>query len=263
MIINVNTDSVLDQVKSNGFSVQQDAIDLDTYNPIQKFWMDECDNIKSTKTKYIRGMFDIIGEANLSGYSNIHDEFFFRYTEYLWNKPKSEDTRELIYAVHKIRNKLLNNDEYDGIAFSQKNNALSLACNIYPNINGCLSEHRDVPDKDKLVLHSYVPITFGGEHFEEGGLYVKDNNDKIHNLDLIAKPGSVVYFNGAFRHGVTKTKSKKNIDRIALYPMHSYFFNSANVSYFLKNLIKLESKIRRKLLGQKFGQGLVSKDLDN
>lgn len=263
MEININTDIVLDQVKSNGYFVQQNAIDLDIYNPIQKFWMDECSNIKSTSTKYIRGMFDIIGEANLSAYSNIHDDFFFRYTEYLWNKPKSQETRDLIYAVHKIRNKLLNNHEYDGIAFSEKNNALSLACTIYPNKDGCLSEHSDIPDKNKLVLHSYIPITFGGEHFEEGGLYVKDNNDKINHLDLIAKPGSVVYFNGAFRHGVTKTKSKRNLDRIALYPMHSYFFNSSNVSYFLKNLIKLESKIRRRFLKQKFGQGLVSKELDN
>lgn len=260
MKINVNTDIVLEQIKSNGFYIQQNAIDLDIYNPIQEFWLKECNNIKTTKKKYIRGMFDIVGEANLSAYSNINDECFYRYSEYLWNKPKSQETRELIYAVHKIRNKLLKNNEYDGLQFSEKNNALSLACNIYHNKYGCLSEHRDIHDKTKLVLQSYIPVTFGVEHFEEGGLYVKDENDKINYLDFIAKPGSVVFFNGAFRHGVIKTKSNKNMDRIALYPMHSYFFNNSNVSYFLKKLIKLESKIRRKIFGQKYGQGLVSQD---
>ena len=44
--------------------------------------------------------------------------------------------------------------------------------------------------------------------------------------------------------------------------MNSYFFKNSNLSYFIKKIIKLESKIKRKFFNAKFGQGLVNNNFD-
>ena len=246
MKININTDDVLKKVKSNCFYIAENAINIDDFFEIQNFWLKESLNIKKKYLKFVRGMFNTLGETNFNSFSDKKDDYFYRYSEFLWNKTISPKTRDLIYEIHKIRNRILNNHELDGIIYSEENKALYLTVNIYPNQYGCLAEHKDVFEENAIVLHSFIPLTFCGSHFEEGGLYVKDNYEKINYLDFIARPGSIVYFNGAFRHGVVKTKSNKGFDRIALYPMNSYFFKNSNLSYFIKKIIKLESKIKRK-----------------
>ena len=262
MKININTDDVLKKVKSNCFYIAENAINIDDFFEIQNFWLKESLNIKKKYLKFVRGMFNTLGETNFNSFSDKKDDYFYRYSEFLWNKTISPKTRDLIYEIHKIRNRILNNHELDGIIYSEENKALYLTVNIYPNQYGCLAEHKDVFEENAIVLHSFIPLTFCGSHFEEGGLYIKDYKNKLHNLDNLAKPGSIVYFNGARPHGVNRIKSNSNNDRIAIYPMHSYFFNNNSVSTFLKKLIKFESKIKRRFYNIKQNQGLVSDKLD-
>lgn len=263
MEININTNNIIDKIKTDCFYIEKNAINEEDFYELQKFWLNESLNIKKKHVRFVRGMFNSLGEPNFNSFSNKEDDYFYRYSEFLWNETVSLKTRDLIYEIHKIRNKIMDKNELDGIVYSEKNKALYLTVNIYPNKKGCLAEHRDVFEENALVLHSFIPLTFSGTHFEEGGLFIKDYNNKSHNLDSYAKPGSIVYFNGARPHGVKKIISKKNNDRIALYPMHSYFFNNNNVSFFLKKLMKIESKIKRRFYNIKPSQGLVSDKLDN
>ena len=154
----------------------------------------------------------------------------------------------------------MNNHELDGIIYSEENKALYLTVNIYPNQYGCLAEHKDVFEENATVLHSFIPLTFCGSHFEEGGLYIKDYKNKLHNLDNLAKPGSIVYFNGARPHGVNRIKSNSNNDRIAIYQC-TLIFNNNSVPTF-KKIDKFRSKIKRRFYNIKQNQGLASDKLD-
>jgi|TARA_B110000196_G_C20926085_1_gene557636 hypothetical protein len=157
------------------------------------------------------------------------------------------NTRNLLIEMHKFLNKCLNQNENSGLYYSNDKNVLTLSVNYYPPNNGILAEHRDVSDKN-MLLWMIFNLTQKGDHYEEGGLYIVNNEGKKINLDEISKPGSILFFNGKLKHGVDKIISKKNIGKISVFPFNSYFLTQKSIPNGIKNLIKAYYKIT-KILG--------------
>ena len=80
MKININTDDVLKKVKSNCFYIAENAINIDDFFEIQNFWLKESLNIKKKYLKFVRGMFNTLGETNFNSFSDKKDDYFYRYS---------------------------------------------------------------------------------------------------------------------------------------------------------------------------------------
>jgi hypothetical protein len=255
----LNTDVILQKLKNDGYFIQENVIPKDFFKSIQNFWINQSREIKKTNNIFTRGMINFVGQENEISFSKNKDDCFYRYHEFLWNDGISDESISLIKELNFFRNKILDiNGDY-GVSLNKDNYYLFMASLVYPNKTGCLSEHKDTKE-NKVVLHLYLPITFKNVHFEHGGLYIINKNNEKINLDEKASEGSIVFFNGAYRHGVDKVVSSHNNDRIALYPMCAKFFNRSGSSALMKKLFKAEMKIKEIFHKKKFESGLLAID---
>ena len=80
--------------------------------------------------------------------------------------------------------------------------------------------------KEKFqLLHFMLPITFKGQDYQDGGLVIFDKNDEKVDVDKIMKPGSIIFYDGIYKHGVEKIipYEDKKIGRLAMFAVPVYF----------------------------------------
>lgn len=94
-----------------------------------------------------------------------------------------------------------NKDEFLGSVPS--NDCIArISFQFYPSGGGYLNKHKDPVDYHQLVLPLLI-MSKRGDDFNEGGLYVEFEQEKIY-LDDLAEPGDVLYFRADCNHGVEK-----------------------------------------------------------
>ena len=241
-----NPEDVIKKIKSNGFIVCNNVIDIDVFIEIQDYWLKRFKEINGKKLKkYNRNFIYRLGEKNLINKTTSKDDFRLKIHEFLWNDMDG-NTRSLITEMHKFSNLCNKIDEDNGLMYSDKKNVLSLSVNYYPPKNGFLSKHKDVKNTD-LVFWMIFNLTFKGEHFDEGGLYLLDKNGNKIDIDNLSKPGSIIFFNGALEHGIDKISSKKNIGKLSVFPFNTNFYNQATIPVSIKLLMKIYDKIASKI----------------
>ena len=235
-------EEVLEIVKENGFLICDNVIDLSVFKKIQKFWIDRFNSIDIERLpKYDRRPNYLLGQNNFTALEDRNNEFRIKIHEFLWNDIES-DTRALIIEIHQFTNLCLNREINDGLLFSKSKNALSLSVNYYAPEKGYLAPHEDTKDQE-IYLWMIFNLTFKGEHFDKGGLYLIDKTGKKIDLDELASPGSVIFFNGMLTHGVDKIKSSRNIGKISVFPFNTNFLNQDSIPRLFKFLMRLNNKI--------------------
>lgn len=234
---------VVDEVKKNGYLICNDVIDNKIIKELQDYWINKFKKINTNKLKkYYRSFLYRLGEENFWSFSNKKTDYRIKRQEFLWNE-MDHNTRILLIEMHKFLNRCLNQNENSGLEYSSDKNVLTLSVNYYPPNDGYLSEHKDVSDKN-MLLWMIFNLTQKGSHFDEGGLYIINAEKKKINLDEISKPGSIVFFNGALKHGVDRIVSEKNIGKISVFPFNSYVLTQKSIPSSIKNLLKIYYKIR-------------------
>ncbi len=231
----------INHVKKNGFLICNNVIEYETTRELEKYWIDQFINIRKEEAlKYYRSLLLRLGEENFFASSTKKSDYRLKRQEFLWNE-MHETTRSIVIEMHKYQNLCLDRDENEGLLYSQKKSALTLSVNYYPPTNGILSEHKDVFDSD-LMLWMIFNLTYKGEHYDEGGTYIIDNEGKKINLDDLSGRGSIIFFNGALNHGVDRIISNKNIGKISFFPFNVFFLNQNLIPRSIKNLIKFYEK---------------------
>lgn len=241
-------EEVVQKVQKDGFLICKNVIDDTILKELQDYWLNSFTKLNySSLNKYYRSFVFRLGDENFWSLSDKkNDDYRVKRQEFLWND-MHETTRLLITEMHQFSNICLNRKKDSGLYYGGEKNALTLSVNYYPNENGFLSEHKDASDSN-MLLWMIFNLTFKGQHFEEGGLYIIDEKNNKINLDDLSGPGSILFFNGTLRHGVDKIISKGNIGKISVFPFNAFFLNQSTIPRPIKNLIKLYNKIE-KILG--------------
>jgi len=243
--LKIQPEQVLKEIQNSGFITIDNCINLNSLSEMQNFWIDHFSekNKKAFSSSNIYSYWQTLGDLNYSSSRNDKSVYLLRNRQYLWNKPINELTTLFSNQLNEYRNLMLGLPKEFGFMFSESEEANFTQVNCYPD-GGHLLEHRD-SNRQEVLIDCFFNLTFKGTHFEEGGLYIKINDKKIY-LDDLAKPGSVIFFNGNLLHGVDEISSKSNIGRIAVYPHRQYFFREPLPNYrkFLKQaLVSIRKKI--------------------
>lgn len=171
-----------------------------------------------------------LGQENFNSFTDSDFWTLYRNFDFLWNEPTHKLTTDLSLELNKIRNKALSLPENHGLYYSSDCYGIYISTSYYPPNTGRLQTHEDgyPSGKDQFaLLHFMVPVTFKGTDYDEGGLvyYSKSTGKKI-DVDTMMKPGSVLFFDGALKHGVEKIipfENKKPIGRLAFFAIPVYF----------------------------------------
>lgn len=253
------TNDILNEVKKNGFIFFENVLDEKIFFKMRTFWIDYFSNniSKSNFSGNVFGVSQRLGDPSFHSFKKDSKVFMHRYKNYPWDKQLHEETSVIARKLHEIRNISMNRPSNYGFEYSDSREAFFTQLNLYPHNGGFLLPHKD-GRTDHIMLNCMFSLTFKNKDFDEGGLYVIDKNDKKIDLDSIAKPNSVLFFDGNLTHGVDPIKNLNSggIGRLAVFPMIQYFLNSLSLPYYLKFLIQADISLRRRLkIAKKVNEG--------
>ncbi len=213
-------------VQNSAFKVYHNAIKTDVYDEVRSFWLDYFSKDQPQR-EVARGNL-LLGEENFNSYTDTDFWLLYRHFDFLWNKPTHQLTTDIAIELHKIRNAALNLPIEYGLNYNPECYGFYVSTSYYPPHGGMMTAHADGhPEgmKKFMLLHFMLPITFKGQDYEGGGMVVYDKNDQKVDVDKILKPGSIIFYDGAAKHGCERIipYEDKKIGRLAMFAVPVYF----------------------------------------
>ena len=239
-----STEQIKTDVQNYGFKVYDNVIKTNVYNEVRSFWLDYFSKDQPQR-EVARGDL-LLGEENFNSYTDTDFWSLYRHFDFLWNTPTHQLTTDIAIELHKIRNMTLNLPEDYGLNYNPECYGFYVSTSYYPP-NGMMTPHADGFPKGKkefMLLHFMFPITFKGQDYEGGGMVVYDKNDQKVNVDEIMKPGSIIFYDGSFKHGCEKIipYEDKKIGRLAMFAVPVYFLKGKSPEEKKGRLSKMFSK---------------------
>ena len=213
-------------IQNSAFKVYHNAIKTDVYDEVRSFWLDYFSKDQPQR-EVARGNL-LLGEENFNSYTDTDFWLLYRHFDFLWNKPTHQLTTDIAIELHKIRNTALNLPIEYGLNYNPECYGFYVSTSYYPPNGGMMTAHADGhPEgmKKFRLLHFMLPITFKGQDYEGGGMVVYDKNDQKVDVDKILKPGSIIFYDGAAKHGCERIipYEDKKIGRLAMFAVPVYF----------------------------------------
>ena len=213
-------------IQNSAFKVYHNAIKTDVYDEVRSFWLDYFSKDQPQR-EVARGNL-LLGEENFNSYTDTDFWLLYRHFDFLWNKPTHQLTTDIAIELHKIRNVALNLPIEYGLNYNPECYGFYVSTSYYPPNGGMMSAHADGhPEgmKKFMLLHFMLPVTFKGQDYEGGGMVVYDKNDQKVDVDKILKPGSIIFYDGAAKHGCERIipYEDKKIGRLAMFAVPVYF----------------------------------------
>ncbi len=236
---------LLNEVESKGFVIIKNCVSGEFISSQRSRWLPKFIK-KNVDKSFVRGNL-ILGEKNFLSFSNINAWCMYRNYEFLWNKTDDEEALALHKELHKFRNKMQGLDPNFGLNYNDVNYGIYISTSYYPLNIGNLLAHAD-GHKDIPILHYMLPLTFKGQDYDEGGLFIKDNLDKVVDLDLLVEPGDVIFFDGRLEHWVDTIKSKEpnSLGRLAVFAIPTHFVPDSTYKVLRRSIsIRLEEILSR------------------
>jgi len=85
------------------------------------------------------------------------------------------------------------------------------------------------------ILHFMIPLTFKGEDYNEGGLFIENKRGDAVDIDSQCDKGALIFFDGRCSHGV-KTIQGKGIGRLVVFAIPTYFETGSRLEVFARSL---------------------------
>ena len=213
-------------IQNSAFKVYHNAIKTDVYDEVRSFWLDYFSKDQPQR-EVARGNL-LLGEENFNSYTDTDFWLLYRHFDFLWNKPTHQLTTDIAIELHKIRNVALNLPIEYGLNYNPECYGFYVSTSYYPPNGGMMTAHADGhPEgmKKFMLLHFMLPVTFKGQDYEGGGMVVYDKNDQKVDVDKIMKPGSIIFYDGAAKHGCERIipYEDKKIGRLAMFAVPVYF----------------------------------------
>mgnify|MGYP006164102255 FL=1 len=220
-----SSEQIAKDLQESPFKVYHDAINVGVYDEIRSFWLDYFSKDQPQR-EVARGDL-LLGEENFNSHADTDFWSLYRHFDFLWNVPTHQLTTDIAIELHKVRNNALNLPEEYGLNYNSECYGFYVSTSYYPP-NGMMTPHADGYPKGKKkfqLLHFMLPITFKGQDYQDGGLVLFDKNNEKVDVDKIMKPGSIIFYDGIYKHGVEKIipYEDKKIGRLAMFAVPVYF----------------------------------------
>jgi hypothetical protein len=209
------------EILETGYAVRHNLVSTEDIAAVRDHWL-EAFSTSTERRPMIWGPY--YGEQNRVIQARAKGHVLFRSFDFLWNAPLDPLTRNLGIQLSRLRNRIAQHDERRGEYISEDNYGLYITTSLYPKNLGWMEEHRDEVPPGERHWHFILPITFKGEDYDAGGLFITDRNEKRIDIDSALRRGSVVFFDGARPHGVDKIRSSINgVGRLQMFTIPVFF----------------------------------------
>jgi len=219
--------TIKEDIVKEGFKIYPDVISSNHVNEMRDFWLSFFNENKPQK-EVLRGDMSL-GQENFNSFTDSDFWTLYRNFDFLWNEPTHKLTQDLSIELNKIRNLALGQPENYGLYYNPECYGFYTSTSYYPPNSGRLETHEDgypVGFDKFALLHFMVPLTFKGIDHEKGGLtYHNKAGEKI-DVDELMKPGSILFFDGAMKHGVDNIIpfiDKQSVGRLAFFAIPIIF----------------------------------------
>ena len=240
---------ILEEVRKNGFVFFDNVLEESDFKELKNFWTNYFKNLILSKptSSNVFGASQRLGDKSYNSFKKDKKVYMYRCKNYMWDEPLDPLTVSIAKQLHEVRNFAMGLKDDHGLKYSSGRQAFFTQVNLYPKDGGYLLPHTDGRSKH-IMLNCMFSLTFKNEDFDKGGLYVIVDNKKI-DLESLAKPKSVLFFNGNLTHGIDPifSEDKNSLGRLAIFPMIQYFLNSSTMPWYLKFLIQADISLKRRL----------------
>jgi Rps23 Pro-64 3,4-dihydroxylase Tpa1-like proline 4-hydroxylase len=221
-------------IDRDGFVIYKNAVAETVIDELRAFWLDYFAKNKADR-KFVRGKI-YLGERNFNSYSDINAWCMYRHFDFLWNASDHPRTRALHLQLHRHRNLAQKFDQLDGLTYSDNNYGIYISTSYYPPGKGFLKAHVDA-HQDTPLLHYMLPLTFKGKDYQTGGLVCEDKGGTMVDVDAQMAPGDIVFFDGRQKHGVEKVESDREIGRLAIFAIPTFFLRDASLGVAKRSVL--------------------------
>jgi hypothetical protein len=199
-----------------------------------------------------------IGEHNKVCYSDDHFQCMYRGYAFPWNVDESRINFKIFDELNSIRLNLARRLS-ENAGMDIKN--IYTTWTYYPPGQGWLQKHQDSVYSKSLLLHYIIPLTFKGQDFDRGGLYMTDREGNLVDVDSNLEKGDVLFFDGNCSHEVKLIESSGGIGRMQAFAIPSVFKYPETSDRFLSNLsiIKIARVKFSKFLREKMNHVIARK----
>jgi hypothetical protein len=194
------------------------------------------------------------GEQNRVHFHRSETCVMYRSYDFLWNAPIDELTREVAIGLNRLRTDVAETDHVAGETMQSDRYGIYVTTSLYPPGDGWLQEHEDHAD-GRRHWHYMVLLTEKGTDYTDGGLYVHGRSGEKIDVDSLAMPGDVIFFDGTCRHGVDPIGGGAGLGRLQMFSIPVFLETPQQNDRMLEDIsIKrfVKAKLRplkRRLLG--------------
>jgi hypothetical protein len=214
------------RVSEDGYVIVRDLLPAALLSEIRTFWLSGPFRESSALPRVTWSPF--LGQQNTVGYSQDAFQCMWRSCDFLWNEPFHGPTRDVCIRLNSLRNLLLGLDPLLGVRYASDRYGIFVTTTYYPAGSGFMDMHADGVGGAMPLLHHIAPLTFKGIDYELGGMQLIDRRGKTIDVDGLLKPGDVVFYDGALKHGVATIGAKAGaspLGRLQMFAIPTRFEN--------------------------------------
>lgn len=224
-------EAVQAQIKQDGFAIVHNLVPLDIIATIRKTWPARFTQEPNLpRVTWAPSM----GQANTIGFTDDAFQCLYRSCEFLWNATDDQTTREVCIRLHALRNLICHLPPLTGLLYAPNRYGIFITTSYYPPGKGWLEFHADGVATDIPLLHHIVPLTIKGVDYQQGGLAIINRQGKEIDVDAQMPLGSVLFYDGALKHGVRMVQG--GLGRLQMFGIPTTFVNPQDNVYWLSTV---------------------------
>jgi len=217
----IDVAAVRNEIERIGYMIAPNAVDTTALSAMRDFWLAEFSK-PCPRAPMVWGPY--LGEPNGVLYDDGPTLSLYRSFDYLWNAPFHPLTRSLALALNRVRNELIGEENHYGELLDAERYGIYVTTSLYPCGSGWMHMHPDTA-LDRRHWHFILPLTFRGKDYTSGGLILIDRNGDRVDMDGLAEPGCVIFYDGTLEHGVEKIVGVESTQtgRLQMFAIPTYF----------------------------------------
>lgn len=212
---------VRQEIERIGYMIVPNVVATATLSAMRDFWLAEFSK-PCPRAPMVWGPY--LGEPNGTLYDDGPTLSLYRSFDYLWNPPFHTPTRTVALALNRVRNELIGEENHYGELLNAERYGIYVTTSYYPCGSGWMHMHPDTAG-DRKHWHFILPLTFREQDYDSGGLILMDRKGDRVDMDGLAEPGCVIFYDGTLEHGVEKIEGGEGTQtgRLQMFAIPTYF----------------------------------------
>ncbi len=214
----VDEREVRDAIQSQGYFVAPKVVPTEAIAAMRDAWLSAyAGSVASAPV--IWGPF--LGEPNRLLFHRSDTCCMYRSYDFLWNPPMDPLTRDVGIRLNRLRNRVAEAEPLAGETMEGDRYGIYITTSYYPPGDGWLAEHEDQAD-GRRHWHFMLLLTFKGDSYTDGGLYLVDRHGERIDVDARVSAGDVIFFDGSRPHGVEPVGGGNGTGRLQMFSIPTF-----------------------------------------